>query len=558
MRGIYNLYKLKFDGDAPIIRKIFGTLVSSCFVLNIISVVCFLAIMKSHFPQTEILFILKIVGLIWCCVLCFLIFILYYLLKNTLSPLTHMITWAKDSQSLEAIELPNNLSEEVQILFEMMNDSICRLKQFQAQTIESEKNAAIARTTQMLAHDVRQPFSLLRITLSLLSGTQNVEEMTSLLKKIEPEVERSLLKVNAMLSDIMEIDAGYENLNLEPKSLKEILFCALCDTIRTYPKSDVHFHFDFLHQHRVFMNSAKMERVIFNLLGNAIQAMKFEGNIWINTKEMKNQQGQSSLLICIGNDHSYIPQEELQNLFKAFYTKGKKHGMGLGLAIAEKVIQSHGGSLWCVSEKNETIPEGKVEFCFTLPLAIGDKDLWDVTFPKHSFEFLASDSVLREQTKQKEKLKEQTDWEIEKRERQLDALFQKSTSSLSILIVDDDVAYRNVLKEMMKSLRIHSQLNIEEAPDPQVALQEAKNKKFHLIFSDVDLQGCASAGFELIPKLKNLQNLQTFVCVHSNRFFSQDYHKALESGADVFIPKPLAKGQLIQLFIQCLEQQTLY
>lgn len=67
----------------------------------------------------------------------------------------------------------------------------------------------------------------------------------------------------------------------------------------------------------------------------------------------------------IRNTDSFIPEEELGQLFDAFYTRNKKGGTGLGLAIAKKIVIAHRGEIWCKSSK-----EIGVEFGFTLPSVI--------------------------------------------------------------------------------------------------------------------------------------------------------------------------------------------
>ncbi len=71
----------------------------------------------------------------------------------------------------------------------------------------------------------------------------------------------------------------------------------------------------------------------------------------------------------LANSGSYIPPESLEKLFDSFFTSGKKGGTGLGLAIAKKIVELHGGKIYCVSEKSEIFPTGMVEFVFTLPLS---------------------------------------------------------------------------------------------------------------------------------------------------------------------------------------------
>ena len=95
------------------------------------------------------------------------------------------------------------------------------------------------------------------------------------------------------------------------------------------------------------MDPLKVSRLFSNIVGNALEAMNYEGKLWFHSKEHNGQQE-----IVIGNSGSFIPKDELDQLFKVFYTKGKKEGTGLGLTIAEKVVKDHGGEIWCTSSQD--------------------------------------------------------------------------------------------------------------------------------------------------------------------------------------------------------------
>ncbi|KAB8033703.1 sensor histidine kinase [Fluviispira multicolorata] len=367
MRAIYNLTTLKFACSAPLIRKILGTFLVFWIVFFILASLFFLGFLQKHFSQEIALFILKKIFIIWIFISIALIFLLWILLKNSISPLVFLITHFKNSTTLQEIEIPKNLSKEIYELYEILNTSINRINEFQRKS--HEKNAAIAMTTKLLAHDVRQPFALLRAGLMLLEKTKDSEQMNSLLEMMIPEVNKSIQKVNGMLLDIMEIGANAENLileNINPESLIETI---VTETFTIHSKSDISMEYHFDHNHMIKVHVLKIERVFSNILLNALQAMKFKGSIWFKTREVFTDEI-LYIEFCIGNSNSFISEENIESLFKAFYTRDKKNGIGLGLAIAEKVIQNHTGKIYCHSVKNSQFPEGKVEFYFTLPASV--------------------------------------------------------------------------------------------------------------------------------------------------------------------------------------------
>lgn len=373
-------------------KKIFGTFTSFCIIFSAITNLFLLGFLQEKFSQEEALNILKQITVFWLFIVFILLLILWVLLRNSISPLVKLITSYKDSTALHEIDLPENISEEIKDLYIIMNSSISRLKELQIQAVEAEKNAAILMTTQMLAHDIRKPFSIIQLTIKLLSKAKSSSEIDNILKKVVPEIERSISKVNGMLIDIMDINSSLEKLNLEPTNPEFLIEQVITETFRVCNKTDIKFFYKFYHTHMIQAHALKLERVFSNILSNAIQAMNCQGNIWFHTREIVLESN-TFVEFCIGNSNSFIAKENLQNIFKAFFTRCKKNGTGLGLAIAEKIILSHGGKIWCLSEKNEQFSEGKVEFYFTIPIAQNNLRLPISTLPLHSSEICKLDSV---------------------------------------------------------------------------------------------------------------------------------------------------------------------
>ena len=257
------------------------------------------------------------------------------------------------------------------------------LNSFSSKANELQKNSAIASTMQMLAHDVRKPFFLLRLALNSLSKANNPSQIQFILKNITPEIDRAINKVNGMLTDVMEISSTSQCLRLEPISPEYLLELSIADCLRNYQKSNINFYYNFHHEHMIMVDPIKIDRVFSNILSNAIEAMNFEGNIWFHTKEVLIE-NIYFIEFCIGNDNSYLYKDELDNIFKEFYTRNKVGGTGLGLTIAEKMIKAHGGEIWCKSIKDERYPKGKVEFWFTIPIAENNLKNTTQQLPHHS------------------------------------------------------------------------------------------------------------------------------------------------------------------------------
>jgi signal transduction histidine kinase len=228
--------------------------------------------------------------------------------------------------------------------------------------------SAIARTTQMLAHDVRKPFNLFHLTLERIKFAKGPQEMQLALQEALPEVERSLANVNGLITDVLNI-GGEFNLVLKPVRLASVVDDVVDELRRLFPARSLNIQAKVPSELYVMADETRLPRVFLNILSNAVEAIPTEDvSLWI-IAQAKSPDFAESAEIRVGNLGSYIEPEFRAHLFDLFFTSGKTGGTGLGLAIVKKIVTQHGGSVVCTSEKNDLFPRGKVEFKLTLKCA---------------------------------------------------------------------------------------------------------------------------------------------------------------------------------------------
>lgn len=220
---------------------------------------------------------------------------------------------------------------------------------------------AVAQATQMLAHDVRKPFTLLRILLDLLGDAKTMDDMTSTISEVRGEILTASAAVDEMIQDVMEMGARSPPVTA-PVEATELIATVLRNFFfRPTRAYDIKLRYELNHQLKLQVHQAKIERVLLNIVGNALEAMNGRGELWFKTRTLRHE-GQAFIEMTLGNSNSFIPEQNIKQLFDPFFTSGKKGGTGLGLAIVHKIIESHGGSIECYSKQDVG-----VEFIFTLP-----------------------------------------------------------------------------------------------------------------------------------------------------------------------------------------------
>ena len=423
------------------------------------------------------------------------------------------------------------------------------LKEITEQALRSrelEREAAIARTTQMLAHDVRKPFSMLKMALEMISGAESPDEIKELSQSVLPEVQRAMGSVNGLIQDVMEIGTNSVPVGEDAKP-QDLIALTLKDLLQIYPNSSVSFEYLFAHRNLVSVDVGKVVRVFSNIVGNAMQAIHFTGHVWFSTNNVVSD-GVTYVQFSIGNSGTEIAQSDLSQLFEAFFTKNKKGGTGLGLAIAQKIVLAHGGRIWCESAKTSKYPDGYVEFFFTLPASTSIDTPNEQGLPKSSTTSLSSSEIVESKRAQLEKMsRAEHDSELE-----LKGRLQNRNAPISILIVDDEPVYRNALKSaLLKADRFTRDLRIEIAQDADSALALTQNSFFELVILDVDLGTQSANGFEIVGALRE-SGCASFICIHSNRTLASDHKTSIEAGADAFLPKPMSRAHLLKLVLQAI------
>lgn len=309
-----------------------------------------------------------------------------YTLRSTTTTIRMILRKLEELANGDYRRLEMAKSRETNHYVGVANDLIDRMDAFREKAVYNARNAAVANMIAMLAHDVRKPFTMLRMGVDrLLAAGDDPAEMRQVAKKIKEHVGKACEQVNGMLADVMEISSDKTTLAFEKASLSILIANAVSDTFRYDAASGIELQYELGHSAMVKVDSSKIARVFSNLLDNARQAMKGQGQIWIHSRELPASE---MVEVTIGNSRSFIPPDKLSQIFDAFYTSGKKGGTGLGLAICQKIVAGHGGTIACRSSV-----ESGTEFSFTLPLAVGTLDLAPVPLPGSAAEVRESFEV---------------------------------------------------------------------------------------------------------------------------------------------------------------------
>lgn len=221
--------------------------------------------------------------------------------------------------------------------------------------MRTERMSAIGNMAATIVHDIKNPMAKIKGFAEIMvepdTSQADREECAGI---IVSEIDRFV----AMTEELMEFSRGGETrLSLQPVQLKEFIQGILPFLRRDFADRNIELITSLDYNPSVQIDIQKFQRVVFNLTGNARDAMPEGGKITI-----RSWREGGLLVLSISDTGKGIPKEIQEKLFIPFVTHGKAKGTGLGLAIVKKIVEDHGGS---VEARNE---EGAgAEFIVRLP-----------------------------------------------------------------------------------------------------------------------------------------------------------------------------------------------
>ena len=210
------------------------------------------------------------------------------------------------------------------------------------------------------SHDLRTPLA------SMTAMIEAIEDGLAAPDEYLPALHDQVRQLAGLVDDLFElarIDAGDLTLELAETSLDGIVATCLQGLTAEARARQINLHAD-LDQALPHVRCApdKVERVLFNLLTNALRHTPSDGSIAVHAH--RNQEG---VVVTVEDTGDGLTAEAAARMFERFWRaepSRSSRGSGLGLAIARGLIEAQGGRIWA-----ENRPQGGACIAFTLPAA---------------------------------------------------------------------------------------------------------------------------------------------------------------------------------------------
>ena len=248
-------------------------------------------------------------------------------------------------------------------LYSKLNEQMTELKRSHALLSRAERFSFLGNLAARLAHEIKNPMTAIGTFLQILPQKYDDKEFREEFHKIALE---ETARVNNLITELLDLVKTRET-RFSFNDIHDLIdrMILLVSPESNAKKIEVvrHYSPDIS---QAWMDYEKMKEVVLNLLSNAVEFTPSKGKIEVSTKMVTLAGGLQNILIEIKDSGAGIPESRLDKVFDPYFTTKHKsslhNGTGLGLFIAHKNMQDHGGNVEVKSGGNEG-----TTFFLTLP-----------------------------------------------------------------------------------------------------------------------------------------------------------------------------------------------
>ena len=385
--------------------------------------------------------------------------------------------------------------------------------------IQAERaNAAKSTFLFNMSHDIRTPMNALLGYNQLMKDRLTDSKLLHYQKKIEQAGNLLLSIINNVL-DMARIESGKMELDENYSKVGDILE-EVCDVFDVEAKEKgIHLTYETQVTHKHIMcDLAKIQKILINLVSNAVKYTPAGGTVTIRSKEIPcDQEGYIKIKTEVVDTGIGISKEYLPFIFDSFSrerntTKGKVAGTGLGMSIVKNMVDMMGGSISVESE----LGKGS-KFTLILPFKIADE-----TYYAAKTEETSSDKI-------------------------------KTLQGKHILLAEDN----DLNAEIAITILEESGLKIDRVEDGVKCVDRIEQMPSHyydLILMDIQMPNMDGyKATETIRSLRDKEKAKIPIVAMTANAFEEDRKEAFEKGMNDHIAKPIDVKKVEEVLISVLQ-----
>ncbi len=220
-----------------------------------------------------------------------------------------------------------------------------------------DRLASLGLLSASVAHELNTPLAVLRGSIEKLIETVDSPSTLRRLKRMQHVTDR----LSGISAGLLDFSRPSREVN-EPVTMRTLVDEAWSLVAIDEKASGIRFSNRVPEDTQVVGNRDRLMQLFVNLLRNAMYAIPASGTVVVQGKtEARDEQGW--VTVAVEDDGVGIPEDVLPNIFEAFVTSRlDARGTGLGLAVAETIVEQHGGRIMAGNR-----PEGGARLEVRLP-----------------------------------------------------------------------------------------------------------------------------------------------------------------------------------------------
>jgi len=242
-----------------------------------------------------------------------------------------------------------------------------RLKSLVSQYKEELENLSKERNEYLVvsAHQMKSPLLTIIFSINTLLG-EYAGKLNAKQLLIISSIKRSAETLQRLIADIIELEKLRSGkVELEDIDFVKTSLSAIEELREKIHEKDIKFDVNLPNMMLVIKgHKLGIKHVIYNLVENAVKYSSPGTPITLGVERQGDQ-----VVFSVADEGMGVPEEHLERIFERFYRVDGEEprlagtGLGLGLAIAKRIVEAHGGRIWV-----EATPKVGSRFYFSLPV----------------------------------------------------------------------------------------------------------------------------------------------------------------------------------------------